>query len=120
LYELVVRSSSPADRAFYTGEPFASAYRACLDAGFRQGPAGYARDLVCTFGAWPFRPEDTPVPVDLWYGDADASAVHSPDRGARLAARLPRARRFVVADGGGALLWTHTAEILRSLTGRAT
>jgi pimeloyl-ACP methyl ester carboxylesterase len=53
------------------------------------------------------------VPVDLWYGAEDTA--HSPDNGARLATRVPGARRHVVPGIGGALLWTHAAPILSAL-----
>ena len=58
-------------------------------------------------------------PVDLWYGSADTSPVHSPDAGAGLAARIPNARRHVVDGAGGALLWTEAARILAPLLERA-
>ncbi|HLU95919.1 alpha/beta hydrolase [Thermobifida alba] len=103
------------DRAVYTSPGFASAYRACLAEGLARGAAGYARDLVLAFTPWPFDPAHTTVPVDLWYGAHDNTTVHSPDLGATLAIRIPEARRHLVADAGGSLLWTHAGRILDSL-----
>lgn len=115
LRDLVVRTSSALDRAFYTSGAFAAAYAHSLAEGFRQGVDGYVRDLITTLGPWPFHPEDVDVPVDLWYGVHDASPVHSPDYGVTLATRLPRATLTVVDDAGGALLWTHASSILTRL-----
>jgi pimeloyl-ACP methyl ester carboxylesterase len=116
LWDLAVRTASPADNAVFTAPTFAAAYRAALDEGFAQGGAGYARDLVLAMGRWPFRVEDVAVPVHLWYGTLDASPVHSPDRGELLAARLPNAERHLVADAGSAILWTLAGPILTELT----
>jgi pimeloyl-ACP methyl ester carboxylesterase len=55
------------------------------------------------------------VPVHLWYGAHDTSTVHSPDHGAELAPRIPGARRHLIPEAGGALLWTHAEAILAAL-----
>jgi hypothetical protein len=55
--------------------------------------------------------------VDLWYGAQDTSPVHSPDFGATLAARLPRATRTVDPGEGGSILWTRARDILARLEG---
>jgi pimeloyl-ACP methyl ester carboxylesterase len=115
IWDLVRRTSSAVDLAVYTAPAFAAAYRRALEEGFAQGAAGYARDLRLAVGPWPFAVQDIACPVDLWYGAHDASAVHSPDHGALLAARLPAARRHVVADAGGSLLWTHAERVLGTL-----
>jgi pimeloyl-ACP methyl ester carboxylesterase len=119
LREMVLAGSGPADLAVYTEPTFAAAYGRALREAFSQGPAGYTLDTLLTLSPWPFAPEDIRVPVDLWYGDADKSPVHSPDLGATLAARLPHARRHVVPGAGGALPWTHGGAILEALL-RAT
>ncbi|UOE20753.1 alpha/beta hydrolase [Thermobifida halotolerans] len=116
MWDLVIRTSSTADRAVYTAPDFAAAYRACLAEGFAQGAAGYARDLVLAFTPWPFDLARITVPVELWYGAHDTGAVHSPDHGATLAARIPTARRHLLDDAGGSLLWTHGDRVLDSLT----
>jgi pimeloyl-ACP methyl ester carboxylesterase len=84
--------------------------------GFAQGAAGYARDFVLATSDWPFDPSAIRVPVDLWYGGHDTSTVHSPDLGVELARRIPGARRHLLPEAGGSLLWTHAEEILASLT----
>jgi pimeloyl-ACP methyl ester carboxylesterase len=61
-------------------------------------------------------PSRIAVPVDLWYGEEDTG--HSPDHGAGLADRVPGAVRHVVSGIGGAVLWTHAGEILRTLLER--
>jgi pimeloyl-ACP methyl ester carboxylesterase len=117
MWALVTETSSPVDQSIYTSAEFAPAYRQSLDDGLATGAGGYARDLVLAFGSWTFAVEDIAVPVHLWYGALDASPVHSPDRGARLASRLPDARHHIVDGAGSALLWTGAAEILAELLG---
>ena len=117
LWGLIVAMSAEVDRARYQEPGFAAAYRAALHDGFAQGPAGYVRDLTLASSRWPTAPEDVGAPVALWYGALDTSPVHSPDHGATLAARFPRATRHVVAGEGGAILWTGAGAILADLLG---
>jgi pimeloyl-ACP methyl ester carboxylesterase len=119
LWTLIVGGSSDRDRAIYEQPAFATAFRAALDEGFAQGNAGYARDLVLAVGTWPTRPEAVTIPVHLWYGLRDASTTHSPDAGATLALRFPRAERHALPDEGGSLLWTRGAEIVTALVASA-
>ncbi|WP_214412275.1 alpha/beta fold hydrolase [Sphaerisporangium fuscum] len=109
--------SSRADRQIYADPEFAPAFRRALEEGFSQGHEGYARDTAIALSRWPFDPAHISVPVDLWYGMLDSSPVHSPDLGDFLSRRIPTATRHVVPDTGGALLWTHAADILRALLG---
>jgi pimeloyl-ACP methyl ester carboxylesterase len=115
LWNLIVRSSSEVDLAIYTSPDFEAAFKRALAEGFAQGAAGYARDLVLALGRWPFELAAIRVPVDLWYGGHDASAVHSPDHGATLIERIPTGRRHLRPEAGGSLLWTHAEEILSTL-----
>ncbi|KUL38958.1 alpha/beta hydrolase [Streptomyces sp. NRRL F-4489] len=115
---LVHGNSPDCDLAVYREPPFAAAYRRALDEGFAQGAAaGYARDTVLAMSRWPFALDRIAVPVDLWYGAHDTS--HSPDHGAFLTTRIPGARRHLIPEAGGALLWTHTEPILTTLLHRA-
>lgn len=117
MWDMVMGGSPACDLAVYTEPGFAAAYRRALDEGFAQGAAaGYARDTVLAMGRWPFALADVAVPVDLWYGEQDAS--HSPDNGAFLASRIPGAHRRVVPGIGGALLWTHPRDVLARLLDR--
>ncbi|KFU78003.1 alpha/beta fold hydrolase [Amycolatopsis lurida] len=116
LWNLVTRSAPDADLAVYTAPSFESAYRRAMAEAFGQGPAGYARDTVLAMGRWPFALSSITGHVDLWYGEQDRS--HSPDNGVTLAGRLPDATLRIVPGIGGAVLWTHAAEILRALLGR--
>ena len=116
--EMVTAVSGEADRVVYRHPAFDAAYRRALDEAFMQGSDGYATDTVLSMTRWPFDVSRIRVPVDLWYGTADTSPVHSPDRGAGLAARIPGARRHVVDGAGGALLWTRAGRILASLLER--
>lgn len=115
LWTMIMTMSAPADRAVFEAPGFGGRYRACLDEGFAQGAAGYARDLVLTWNDWPMAPEAVAAPVQLWYGRQDTSPVHSPDFGATLARRLPRATLNVVEDQGSAILWTRARDILAGL-----
>ncbi|MEU6679101.1 alpha/beta hydrolase [Streptomyces sp. NPDC046925] len=118
MWGMVMAGSPECDLAVYRDPDFAAAYRRALDEGFGQGGAGYARDTVLAMSRWPFALESITVPVVIWYGERDTS--HSPDNGARLAARIPGARRRVVPGIGGALLWTHAEPILASLLEKVT
>lgn len=118
LRDFIIQTSHRDDAAFYSAEPFSSAFAAALDAGFSQGSAGYVRDLLIAAGRWPFLAEDITVPVDLWYGLGDASPVHSPDFGETLSRRLPRAKLHQAEGEGGRILWTRGADILRVLVSR--
>lgn len=115
LWDFILNSSAEIDRAVYTHPVFAPAYRRALEEGFSQGAAGYARDLAIALQQWVVQPEDVRCPVDLWYGLQDTSAVHSPDFGATLSQRFPKAVRHEFDDAGSALLWTHASAILDRL-----
>jgi pimeloyl-ACP methyl ester carboxylesterase len=115
MWRVIVTTAAARDRALYEGTPLGAAVRAALDDGFRQGAAGYARDLRTALGPWPVRPEDVRTPVHLWYGAHDTSTVHSPDRGRALARRFPGARHTVLDGEGGALLWTRARNVLTAL-----
>ncbi|GAA2845837.1 hypothetical protein GCM10010517_02350 [Streptosporangium fragile] len=116
MWQLIVSMSSDLDRAVYTDPAFEGHYRRALAEGFSQGAAGYTRDLVLAMSPWPFDVAGITVPVDLWYGAHDTSTVHSPDHGATLARRIPTARRHLLPEAGGSVLWTHAREILTALT----
>ncbi|NHC44846.1 alpha/beta fold hydrolase [Motilibacter aurantiacus] len=116
MLEMVLSGSPECDLAVYTEPRFRDAYCLALREGFAQGTDGYARDTVLAMGRWGIDLGSIAVPVDLWYGAHDRS--HSPDHGASLARRIPGARRTVVPDAGGALLWTHAELILRALRER--
>jgi pimeloyl-ACP methyl ester carboxylesterase len=115
MWSLVLGMSAPEDRARYEEPAFAAAFRASLEGGFAQGPAGYVRDLALALGRWALPPEEVRVPVHLWYGGRDTSPVHSPDAGATLQGRFPRAWRSVLEAEGGSLLWTRGGDVLAEL-----
>lgn len=118
LRKMIIGTCSERDRELYASDTFGAGYRQSLSEGFRQGAAGYARDLVNALSRWPIPPEHVTVPVDLWYGELDTSTSHSPDFGETLAYRLPNSRRHLFADEGGSILWTRAAEILTALKQR--
>ncbi|WP_223756299.1 alpha/beta fold hydrolase [Myxococcus sp. RHSTA-1-4] len=115
LWKLITETSSSADLAVYTSPRFEAAFRQALREGFSQGAQGYAHDLILAMGRWPFDVASIRGPVDLWYGGLDTSIVHSPDHGGVLSRRIPTARRHLLRDAGGSLLWTHAGDILESL-----
>ncbi|GAB3209354.1 alpha/beta hydrolase [Marinactinospora endophytica] len=119
MWRVVMETASETDRALYADPMFERPYRRALAEGFTQGGAGYARDLVLAFRRWTFDPGEITVPVDLWYGGRDTSAVHSPDHGAGLAEIIPTARRHLLPHAGAALPWTHAEEILAALARRS-
>ena len=115
LWRLVLDMSSERDRAVYGTGVFGVAYEQALREGFAQGAGPYARDVVNAMRSWPFALENIDVPVDLWYGGQDTSPVHSPDFGATLAERLPRAARVFDVAEGSSILWTRAGDILSRL-----
>ena len=50
LWQVILTTAAPVDRTRYEGTDLGPAVRAALDDGFRQGAAGYARDLVTALG----------------------------------------------------------------------
>jgi pimeloyl-ACP methyl ester carboxylesterase len=114
LAEMVKGSPEP-DLAVYLDPAFAAAFAAAVEEAFVRGPDGFARDALLAMQRWPFDPAAIRAPVHLWYGSVDASPFHSPDHGASLARRIPGAARTVIEGAGGAILWTHGAEILAAL-----
>lgn len=115
IWSLAIVDSAEVDVEVYSEPAFTRAYRDALEEGFAQGPAGYARDFTLAAGRWSFAPEQIAVPVDLWYGAQDRSAVHSPDHGARMAQRIRGSFHYTVGDAGASLLWTHAGQILGGL-----
>ena len=115
MWQHVTQASPESDLLVYQEPAFEATYRRAMTEAFGQGPAGYAHDTMLAMDRWPFDLSRITIRVDLWYGAHDIS--HSPDQGATLADRIPGARRRVVPDIGGALLWTHAEPILRSLLG---
>ncbi|WP_228540894.1 alpha/beta fold hydrolase [Nocardia sp. XZ_19_369] len=113
---MVIETSAPSDVAVYRHPTFAAAYRRALAEAFAPGAGGYARDTVLAMRRWPLRLDRIAVPVDIWYGALDTG--HSPDKGAFLTTRIPGARRHLVPDAGGALLWTHAEAVLTTLLER--
>ncbi|SDM45277.1 alpha/beta fold hydrolase [Allokutzneria albata] len=118
MWDMVITMSGEDDRAVYTDLAFARAYRQAMAECFVQGPAGYARDTVLAMRPWPFDLAAITVPVHLWFGANDTSPVHSPDFGESLAQRMPTAQRTIVDSAGGAILWTHSERVLRSICPR--
>lgn len=115
LWSRILSMSSPGDRALFEAPPLAGALRESLAEGFARGPQGYVRDLVLASSPWATPPERVEVPVHLWYGELDASPVHSPDFGLTLSGRFPNATLHALPDEGSALLWTRSREILIEL-----
>lgn len=111
----MVAGSPEVDLAVYGDPAFAAAFAAAVEEGFVQGSNGFARDTLLAMQRWPFDPAEIRAPVHLWYGRIDASPFHSLDHGASLARRIPGAACTVIEGAGGAILWTHGAEILAAL-----
>lgn len=115
MWEMILGMNGSEDLAVYTDPAFERAFRRAMTEAFSQGTAGYATDCMLAMSRWPFDLGAIGVPVDIWYGALDKSPVHSPDFGVSLAQRIPTAHRHFLPDAGGALLWTHSKDILRSL-----
>ncbi|KRC62466.1 hypothetical protein ASE14_01100 [Agromyces sp. Root81] len=110
---MVLAGSDAGDRAFYTSPGFLPTYRRSLAEGFASAGAGYVLDTLIAMRAWDLQLDDIECPVSILFGAHDLG--HSPDHAATLARRIPGARREVLGDAGGALLWTHSREVLTTL-----
>ncbi|MFC0672983.1 alpha/beta fold hydrolase [Brachybacterium hainanense] len=110
---MVLGGAHPSDHAVYAEPDFLALYRRSLAEGFADGGSGYVRDTLIAMRPWSLALEDLDVPVTILFGERDAG--HSPDLGLTLAARIPTARRTVVPEAGGALLWTHPQLVLEAL-----
>ncbi|WP_309068302.1 alpha/beta hydrolase [Microbacterium sp.] len=113
MMDFVFSGAAASDAEVFGEDDFRRLYRTALEEGFVQGGAGYAQDTIIASTPWRI-PERSVGDVRIWFGADDSS--HSPDLGDRLAQRYSAARR-VVPGVGGALAWTHTAEILDDLLG---
>ncbi|HEY4180187.1 MAG TPA: alpha/beta hydrolase [Kofleriaceae bacterium] len=111
----MIDASPAVDLAVYKEPTFVAAFASAVNEGLARGSDGLARDARLAMSPWPFDPSAIGVPVHLWYGSVDTSPFHSPDHGASLARRIPNAARTVIEGSGGAVLWTHGAEILGAL-----
>jgi len=118
MWEMILRMNGKEDLAVYTDPAFERAFRQAMTEAFSQGTAGYATDCLLAMSPWPFDLGALRLPVDIWFGALDKSPVHSPDFGLSLAQRIISAQRHFLPDAGGALLWTHSRNILGSLLGR--
>ncbi|MFC0674537.1 alpha/beta fold hydrolase [Brachybacterium hainanense] len=110
MQKMVLDGSDAHDRAVYTAPDFDARYRVALAEGFAGIGVGYVADTMMATTRWPIDLATISIPVAVLFGARDRT--HSLDHGALLAARIPRARRTVIGDAGGALLWTHSGLVL--------
>ena len=110
---MVLGGASENDRSVYTSPDFLALYRRALHEGFANSGSGYVRDTLIAMRPWDLPLGDIDCPVRVLFGAEDLG--HSPDHAVILADRIPTARRDVIGDAGGALLWTHAARVLESL-----
>jgi pimeloyl-ACP methyl ester carboxylesterase len=76
-------------------------------------PRAAVQDLEIGLRPWGFRLSDIAIPVQVWHGDLDRNVVV--ESGVYQAAQIPRATLHRVPDAGHWLIYSHFAEILRSL-----
>lgn len=109
---MVLEGADPEDRAAYTDPQFLATYRKALVEGFSNQATGYVRDTIIAMSRWDIAWSSIAGPVDVYFGERDH--VHSPDHGALLATRIPRATRHLIPEAGASLLWTHADLVLRA------
>ncbi|MGW0160302.1 alpha/beta fold hydrolase [Mycobacterium sp. NPDC003323] len=102
LFRMVLTGYPASDSPVYDRPDFKELFRSALHDGFASGAAGYARDTVLAMCPWPDELYEQRVPVTVLYGRDDDA--HSPDQATILSNRLG-ARRHLVDDVGGSLLW---------------
>jgi len=106
MHAMVLNGSDAQDRAVYAAPTFDTLYQTALAEGFAREGSGYIADTIMAITRWPLDLDAITTPVAVLFGADDQ--VHSPDHGALLTTRLPNARRTVISNAGGALLWTHS------------
>ncbi len=113
---MVLGGSDEEDLAAFRAPAFLAEYRAALREGFANSGAGYIADTLLAMSPWQLALDEMPCDVEILVGARDLH--HSPDQAETLASRIRGARRRVVPDAGGALLWTHSDEVLSAALGR--
>ncbi|SFO23278.1 Pimeloyl-ACP methyl ester carboxylesterase [Pseudonocardia ammonioxydans] len=108
--QMVLAGAGERDRDLYTSAEFLATYRDALREGFANNGAAYVQDTLLAMRPWGLDLSAVRCGVTVLFGAEDAG--HSPDHGAILAARIPGARREVIAEAGGGLLWTHAGLVL--------
>lgn len=83
---------------------------------FRNGSAGYARDVRLLSQPWGFTAADVHLPVNLWHGDLDT--VIPLHHALYLASTLRHATLRICHGEGHMVMWSHLAEILTTAAGR--
>lgn len=110
---LTLRAAQPTEASTLEALPdpgIASAAATALEGG-----DGMVEEYRAWARPWGFDPAAIPGPVTFWHGDADD--LVPPAWSATLARTVPQGRLAAVAGAGHFLGYTHTAEILRELTG---
>jgi pimeloyl-ACP methyl ester carboxylesterase len=118
LERMVLDSATASDRDVYTSPVFRETYRRALREGFAHAGIGYVHDTLIAMRPWGLPLGDIRSPVDVLFGEHDVG--HSPDKGETLTRRIPDARRELLSDAGGALLWTHAQRVLAAAVRRGT
>ncbi len=113
LFDMIMAHYPPSDAAVYDDPGFRAMLRVALADGFSQGPAGYARDTLLATTPWPAELMAPGVEVHVLFGSDDD--MHSPDRCATLALRIPGLTRTVVDGVGGSLLWARAELVFSAL-----
>lgn len=110
------RSQLPeVDRTIFSQTQIQQTLLATFMESMRHGSCGEQWDTALMLGQWEFDPQAIPIPVHLWYGQADQST--SPVMGHYLAEQIPQSiAHFYPDEGHLSLLANHTEEILSSLT----
>lgn len=109
------RSQLPeVDRTIFSQPNVQQTLIATFKESMRHGTRGDQWDTVLMMGQWDFEPQAIPIPVHLWYGQADRST--SPAMGHFLAEQIPQSiAHFYPHEGHLSLLANHAEEILCSL-----
>jgi pimeloyl-ACP methyl ester carboxylesterase len=103
-------TNSPSDRRWLDDAAFKAGEKESIREAFRQGGAGYVKDVRLLSRPWGFAPEEIRVPVELWHGDHDT--VMPPFHSADLAGEIGGSLLVVCPGEGHMLMWNHLEEIL--------
>ena len=101
------------DRSVLSNLDLFTAKRDMWDETRANGSDAIADEMVSLVQPWGFHLQSIRIPVDVWWGEADAFA--SPIIGKRMASLIPNARFHLEPSAGHLVLYSHWLSILEAL-----
>lgn len=114
-YTVIHDYPSEVDRRWLITHPGRAMFEGSVREALRQGPTGWAWELVAQYRPWGFRTEEISVAVSLWHGDLDPIVPRS--HAEWWIRTLPACGAHFWPDEGHAGIVRHWAEILAVVRG---